>query len=398
VSDADAHLPLDRPIRVGILAYGLDRPSTGIARYIVELTRALRANHHEIELVPLVPFETRIAGLDDAETVLLRLARLLPALMTIGPFEIAAAARRHSLDVVHDPAGISPFLPRFFGDFGRIVTIHDMVSFIHPETHDRLTNLLFHQYIPRTLRFVDSVVTVSDASKRDIGQIYRIHESRLIRIHCGVGTAFNPRERSEVDRVKRQYGLPERFILCVGALTARKNLGAAVKAFEIVAERNREVGLVIVGPKAWRSESIFQSLDRATVTDRIVLTGFVDDADLPAVYSGATCFVFPSIYEGFGLPVLEAMACGAPVVASNASSIPEVVGEAALLVDPTNVSAIADAIAQAIEDQDLRACLVKRGLSRSREFTWESAAAAHANLYWSVAKRHQDSNGKTRDE
>jgi glycosyltransferase involved in cell wall biosynthesis len=129
-----------------------------------------------------------------------------------------------------------------------------------------------------------------------------------------------------------------------------------------------------------------------------VLTGFVDDADLPAVYSGATCFVFPSIYEGFGLPVLEAMACGAPVVASNASSIPEVVGEAALLVDPTNVSAIADAIAQAIEDQDLRACLVKRGLSRSREFTWESAAAAHANLYWSVAKRHQDSNGKTRDE
>jgi glycosyltransferase involved in cell wall biosynthesis len=306
------------PLRVGILAYGLDRPASGIGRYAIELVRALRAYQPEIAAVLLKPFDGPITGLDDEETIRLRGTRLLPAMMAIGPLEIAAAARRHRLAVVHDPMGVSPFwIPRRFGPFARIVTLHDAIPFVHPETHARMTNLLFRQYIPRTLRSVDRVVTDSDSSKRDIGRFFSVDRDRVVRIYCGVGPQFRPQDPIRIADVCARYGIDRPYLLVVGALQARKNLEVAFDAFARLREMGHPHRLVVVGRKAWKTEGLFRRLDELGLGDAILLTGYVDDADLPPLYAGADCFVFPSLYEGFGLPPLEAMACGTPVVTSN---------------------------------------------------------------------------------
>lgn len=376
-----------RRIRVGILGYGLDRPATGIARYTIEITRALAALHPEIEPVLLQPFETTIPALSNLERVRLRFIRLLPGLMAIGPVELALAARRHKLDVLHDPVGIAPFIaPRQLGGCATVVTIHDVVPFVHPETHARLTNFLYRRYMPVTLRFVDRVITDSDASKRDIMRFYHRRASDIERIQCGVGPLFQPQSTGHVTKVLAKYRICPPYILCVGALSARKNLETALTAFSIVRSRGFDHQLILVGPKAWKTQGIFQRIEELNLANHVSFTGFVDDEDLPAMYAGADCFVFPSIYEGFGLPPLEAMACGAPVVASNASSLPEVIGDAGLSVDPLDATGFADAICRVLTEPTLANTLRERGIARSQRFSWSRAAADHAKLYRSVVR------------
>lgn len=378
-----------RSIRVGILGYGLDRPATGIARYTRELLTALRAGHPEIDLVLLRPFPGDL-GADLADIPVARLAgtRRLPAMMTAGPFEIATAARRLRLDVVHDPAGISPFvLPRRVAPFGRLVTLHDMIPFVHPETHARLTNILFRRYIPRTLPFVDRVVTVSNAAKADIERFYGLPSERITAIPHGVSPRFRPRAEEEIAPVLARYRIERPYILTVGAIQARKNLAVLFDAFADLRHAGLPHQLVVVGPAVWTADAVFQRLAERDLGDAVLLTGYVADDDLPALYAGAGCFVFPSLYEGFGLPPLEALASGTPVVASNTSSMPEVLADAALLLDPHDSHAFATAIRRVVEDGTLAARLREQGLARSATYRWRCAAARHAALYREVAAR-----------
>jgi glycosyltransferase involved in cell wall biosynthesis len=374
-----------------MLAYGLDRPGSGIARYAVELMTALRDHQPDIEFTILKPFMGPIPELDDlGATTSLPGARLLPAMMTIGPGEIAAVAARHRLHIIHDPAGISPFIvPRSIGRFRRIVTIHDMIPFVYPETHARLTNLLFRQYIPRTLRFVDRVVTVSDASKRDVQRFYPIGPDRIERIYCGCHPRFRPQPASTVAATLALYGVEPPYLLTVGALQARKNLESVFEAFAWLRASGLPHRLVVVGRTVWKAEGVFRRLDDLNLGDSVHLTGYVDDADLPALYAGADCFLYPSLYEGFGLPPLEAMACGTPVVTSDVSSLPEVVGDAGIMVEPRDVDAIVRAVCRIIESPDFARDLRERGIARARTFTWERAAAEHAALYREVARSVQ---------
>jgi glycosyltransferase involved in cell wall biosynthesis len=382
-------------VRVGLLAYGLDRPPAGIGRYTIELIRALHAHQPDVEVWLLKPFANPIAGLSaDEKELRLPGMRLLPILMTAGPAAIAALAVRHRLDVIHDPAGVSPFLiPRRVAPFARVVTIHDVIPFVHPETHAALTNLLFRHYIPRTLRFVDRIVTVSDASKRDIERFFRVDGSRIARIHCGVGPQFAPQEPRVVANALDRYGISRPYILTVGALQARKNLETLFRAFARLREAGLPHRLVVVGRKVWKSEGAFLRLDELGLGGSVILTGYVQDADLPALYAGADCFVFPSIYEGFGLPPLEAMACGTPVVASNASSLPEVVADAGILVDPYDVDELAAAVRRVVQSPALAQELARKGLARARRFDWQLAAADHAALYRAVAASNRGRRG-----
>lgn len=388
-----------RKLRVGVVAYGLDHPGSGIGRYAIELVRALRASQPTIEVVLIKPFEEPIAGLDQEDPVIrLPGMRRLPALMTVGPMAIAAVARRFKLDIVHDPAGVSPFLvPRGLAPFARVTTIHDMVPFVYPETHARLTNLLFHRYLPRTLPFVDKIVTVSRASEHDIVRFIGVQPDRVTVIPCGVSPRFGPRDASQVSDVLSRYGIVPPYLLAVGALQPRKNLETLLEAFARLRLGGLSHHLVVVGRKVWKSEGIFQRLDELGLGDAVLLTGYVDDADLPALYAGASCFVFPSIYEGFGLPPLEAMACGVPVVTSNTSSLPEVVGDAAITVDPHDVDGFVAAIRQVLDQPALTNQLRAKGLERAQGFSWERAAAAHASLYYDVVNRKRSNlgSGKT---
>lgn len=377
-----------RPLRLGLLGYGLDRPLTGIGRYSVEIARQFSLPGSGVSLEVIKPFSSPVADLDEYLRTRRIFGSRLPAYMLAGPLQIATVARRDELDVIHDPFGVSPFfMPHRIAPFGRVLTLHDMIPFVYPETHARLTNLLFRRYIPRSLRFVDRIITDSESSRQDIVRFLRFPPERVTAIPIGVAPQFAPASAEVCQRVRERYGLPVDYILTVGSLTPRKNLETLFAAYYQLRQRGLPHRLVVVGPTAWKSAGIFQRLRSLGIEQDVVLTGFVADTDLPALYSAASAFAFPSLYEGFGLPPLEAMACGTPVVTSNRSSLPEIVGDAALLVDPLDVDALASAIDRLLTDAGLTTAMIARGLARTRLFTWERTAREHCRVYRDVSGR-----------
>ncbi|HEX7102451.1 MAG TPA: glycosyltransferase family 1 protein [Nitrolancea sp.] len=375
----------ERPLRLGLLGYGLDRSLTGIGRYSVELARQFSRSADGVSLELIKPFSDSITDLDLPVRTRRILGSRLPAYMLAAPAQIAAVARRDRLDVIHDPFGVSPFfVPRRLAPFGRVLTLHDVIPFIYPETHARLTNLLFRRYIPRSLRFVDRIITDSESSRQDIVRFLRFPAERVNAIPIGVAPRFAPAEADACQRNRERYGLPADYVLTVGSLNPRKNLETLFAAYQQLRRSGLPHRLVVVGPTAWKSAGIFQRLRALGIEQDVLLTGFVADEDLPALYSGASVFAFPSLYEGFGLPPLEAMACGTPVVTSNRSSLPEVVGDAGLLVDPLDVEALASAIDRLLTDPELSVGLIERGFARAASFTWERTARAHYCVYREV--------------
>jgi glycosyltransferase involved in cell wall biosynthesis len=181
--------------------------------------------------------------------------------------------------------------------------------------------------------------------------------------------------------------LPEQFILSLGTIEPRKNLASLLEAYRVLRNQGSDLGLVIVGKKGWLYEGFFHRLRELGLENEVLFTGFVPDEDLPAICSAAELFVFPSLYEGFGLPVLEAMACGAPVITSNVSSLPEVAGNAALLVDPASVRELTEAMAAVLQDEELRTSLQSKGPKQAARFSWEKAARETLAVYQSVLKR-----------
>lgn len=369
-------------MRVGFLTYGLDRSPTGIGRYAVELLRALVSTPGAPEVVVLATEREDAHGLrNTCEYHRLAGNHLLPSLLTIGNAVIPAAARRYHLDVIHDPNGIAPFLgPR--GGVCRIVTIYDAFAYVIPDVHNRLDNWRYRWHLPHAARRSDAIVTVSDSSRRDIIRYLGLRPEAVQITSGGVQPHFRPvTNDGQRQALLARYGIHRPYILYVGGLNARKNVGRLLEAFNGIREQYPDLALVIGGKRQWRTAEIDEAFTRLALEDHVLFTGYVDDADLPALYSAAVAFVFPSLYEGFGLPPLEAMACGTPVITSNVSSLPEVVGDAALTVDPFDVPALTSAIAQLLGDDTLRASLRERGLVRAATFRWEHVARDTIAIY-----------------
>jgi len=356
-------------LRVGIVLYGTDRPLQGVTRAALGLRRALQQSS-ACELVCLAASRSpRPSGRNNVVQWTLPGCSRLPALMALGGPLIALAARRLRLDVVHDPVGVSPFtLGRWAGLFTRVVTIHDAAAFRYPEGYPWLNNALHRRYVPATLPNVDLVLTDSEASRADLTRFLRIPGDRLRVVPLGVDDTFRP--VADARRVAARYGLSRPYILSVGARQARKNLPRLVGAFAQLHSSLPAYQLAIVGPRLWTAGDV-DGQRSPGLEDAVVSPGYVPDHDLPSLYAGASLFVFPSLFEGFGLPVLEAMACGTPVVCSNASSLPEVAGDAAMLVDPYDVQRLAQAMERVLGDGQLAAELRRRGAARAAQFTWE---------------------------
>ncbi len=277
-------------------------------------------------------------------------------------------------------------LPRF-SRVRSVFTLHDLAFRLYPETHTALNRWFLNVMMPRFLQAADAVIAVSEHTKRDALRAYNLDEAKVRVIYEGVNPRFRPAPPEAVAVIRRKYGLPERFILSVGTIEPRKNLETALAAYRALKEGGAAHKLVIVGKKGWLYRGFFRRLREEGLEGEVVFPGFVPDDDLPALYGGADLFLFPSLYEGFGLPPLEAMACGAPVVCSDVSSLPEVVGDAALLVPPLEVRAWAEALRRLLGDADLRADLQARGLARAREFSWARAARATVEVYQQVMAR-----------
>jgi glycosyltransferase involved in cell wall biosynthesis len=365
-----------------LIVYGLDRHITGIGRYTLELARALSEMASAPVLTLLTAGGAGLLADMDAKFALLPGCRLLPGLITLGGVLIPRYVRRHGLDLVHDPTGITPFYLGT-GAARAVVTVHDVFPWSCPGTSSLLDTLIYRHWLPRVLpRRADTIITVSEHSRGDIQRYLGIPSQQLNVIPYGVAARFHPLPAAQVDaHLKARFGLAGPYILYVGALTRRKNVERALQAFATIQDQFPAMRFALAGPRTWKQTPVEDLVQALGIGDKILLTGPLADGDLAALYSGAKLFLFPSLCEGFGLPPLEAMACGTPVVCSNATSLPEVVGDAALTVDPHDVEALAEAIGRVLSEPKLAAELRTRSLERAQQFTWQRTARETMGVY-----------------
>ena len=270
-----------------------------------------------------------------------------------------------------------------------VFTLHDTAYLRYPQYHLLQNRLYLTLMMPRFLARADAVICVSEHTRRDALHYYpQLNPAKICVIPEGVEPHFRlPARRADLLPIQAKYGLPERFILYVGTIEPRKNLSTLLEAYAELRQHLPDVGLVIAGGKGWLYESFFETLKRLGLEPHVILTGFVPEADLPGLMACAKVFAYPSEFEGFGLPPLEAMACGVPVACSNASSLPEVVGNAGLLLPPREARAWQAALYHLLTDEALRADLRERGLTRARQFTWEAAAKKTLAVYDQIGWR-----------
>ena len=286
------------------------------------------------------------------------------------------------LNLVHDPYGIGPL--SFKMPFKKVMTIHDLTPTLFPHTFNLAPVLLHKLLLPRTLKTADKIIADSNSTKKDLMNHFNIPEEKIRVILLAADEKFKPLSNKEIKEAKQKYSLNFPFILYVGTLEPRKNIPSLIKAVYKLKKKNLQYKLVIAGKKGWKYKEIFETINKLNLQNDVVFTGYVSDEDLPALYNAADMFVYPSIYEGFGLPPLEAMACGTPVITSNTSSLPEVVGDAGIMIDPPDVDGLADAMHKVLTDGGLRADMTKKGLERAKIFSWEKCARETLEVYEEV--------------
>jgi glycosyltransferase involved in cell wall biosynthesis len=285
-------------------------------------------------------------------------------------------------DVAHFTNGMIPFAP----PVSTVVTIHDLSLKLYPQCHPVRRLLLNRPLMQVALRQASAIVTVSNSTRRDLLRLHGVPADRVSVVHEAASPAFRPiLERAVLEQVRAKYGLPERFVLYVGTIEPRKNLGRLMAALAQARAQGVPHHLVCVGPYGWSSRDLAGTIERLDLTRYVHFTGYVPFEDLPAIYNLGELFVFPSLYEGFGLPVVEAMACGTPVVTANSSSLAEIAGDAAITVNPASVDEIAEAIRVLALDEARRRDLSNRGRQRSRAFSWAQTAKNMLAVYQQAA-------------
>jgi glycosyltransferase involved in cell wall biosynthesis len=282
------------------------------------------------------------------------------------------------VDVLHVPY---EFLPKT-AHARTVVTVHDVTFLKHPELLDPGFVRLYSNRLENICRRADRIITVSENTKKDLLEFYPLPSGRITVVHEGVDPVFRPAAtQNEINRVRKKFGISGPYILFVGAADEDKNLVRLAEAFSRVREKTGDIQLVLAGKNEWGYNGLKAKLESLHLLRGLVFTGFVPADDLPVLYSGASAFALPSIHEGFGLPALEAMACGVPVLCSRTGSLPEVTGPAALLVDPLNTEEIARGLQTILTDETLRQTYIKQGLERSEKFSWANTARQVLDLY-----------------
>jgi len=302
------------------------------------------------------------------------------------PYTLPVELRRRPADLLHVQFTAPPFAP-----CPVVATIHDL-SFEHlPETFKRRSWMQLRLTVRRTARTAAHIITSSEFSRRDLIETYGVAPERITVTLAAAAPHFRPAPAETVAAVKRRYGIAGDYVLAVGSIQPRKNLVRLVRAYSDLRRRrshDKLPRLVLVGKRAWLYGETLRAVERSGVASEVIFTGYVPESDLPALYTGALCFVYPSYFEGFGLPPLEAMQCGAAVVAGDRTSLPEVVGDAGLLVNPFDEEAIGAAIARLIDDGELRAQLGARGRQRAALFSWTETARQTLQVYEQATKEN----------
>jgi glycosyltransferase involved in cell wall biosynthesis len=304
---------------------------------------------------------------------------------------LASSLKQEKVDIFWGACNFLP--PRKVCKY--IVTLHDLSSFTFAKSYPLVRRLYYQYLISNATRQADYIVTVSQSTKQDLIKLFSVPETKIKVIYNGVDEIFQPITSADrLTQIKEKYRLPEKFIFTIGVMEPKKNTEGIIHAYAEL--KNRPVSynlqshkLVIGGSRryGWKNSKIFQLIQSLNLWDDIVFTDFIEHEDLPAVYNLASVFVFPSFYEGFGLPVIEAMACGTPVITSNISSLPEIACDAAVLVNPYDTAEIANKIQEILNDENKRRQMIDQGLINAKRFSWEFASEQILKLFDEVFER-----------
>lgn len=372
-----AHVGINGQLLSGSQTYR----SAGVSGYIRQLLMHLPAAAPDLHLTAFVPEIGQDAAFDLEVRPSVRWDTRHPLRRILWEqLALPIVAQRARLNLLHGAVNVNPAI----SPCPSVVTIHDLSFMRYPQAFPALQRLYLRTQVWRSARGARRVIAVSEATRRDVAALFGVPAERIDVVYNGVDAGFGPAPQDQVEAFRRRHGLPERYLLHVGTLEPRKNLVRLVQAFHGARQRSQDlqsVKLILVGGKGWDYDVIFQETERLGLQDVVIFAGYAPDETLPWWYRAAAGFVYPSLLEGFGLPVLEAMACGAPVITSRVSSLPEVAGDAALLVDPTSIAELADALARLLTDKALADDLRQRGLARSATFSWQRTAQETAAVY-----------------
>ena len=372
-------------MKIALNAMQVRAAKSGVGQYIAGLLPALAASSPADQLrvyctpenvknyrFPAPNLEAVVWGLPESR----RNLRLLNEYL-----RLHAELRREGFDLFH---GLSNFLPPV-KVCPYVVTIHDLSYYVHPQRCPFVRRHYWYAMTRRSVALADAIITDSHHSRRDIERFFPHAGARVRVVYPAAHPRFSAASSENDARDREMLGIKRPYVLYVGTLEPGKNVERIIRAFDSIAADHPDHELLLAGDKGWLFEGIFEAARRSAAAGRIRFLGHVPDEMVPSLMRGCDLFVFPSLYEGFGLPPLEAMACAAPVVTSTASSLPEVVGDAAMQVDPLNAQDLAQAMRQVLADPTLRADLKARGPERARRFSWQQAAAETRSVYLEVA-------------
>lgn len=349
---------------------------TGVARYVRGLTQALLTQDSTHTFVLYAGalrqqgFFKKIKTTSPWNKATWKILPLPPRIASLSlnalpiPFEMLVG----KVDLIHTSDWAEPS-----SSCPRVTTVHDLVFIKYPETVDALILATQAKRLKKIIADKTHIIADSRSTKADLMEIYGLPATSIDVVYPGLDSAYTPKSETEIARVKAKYNLPDNYVLSIGTNEPRKNLDRLIKACI-----DLDQALVLTGRYGWGAGS-------ESTSSKVISTGYVDEADLPGLYSGAKVFAYPSLYEGFGFPVLEAMACGTPVVTSNVSSLPEIVGQAGVLIDPMSVEDIKNGILKAIAQRDT---YIKLGLVQSQNFTWDKAAKQVLEVYEKITNRN----------
>ena len=364
-------------LRIGLDGTPLLGQRSGVGNYTGRLLAALLRQNPEWEflLYSNRPLEKLEPALERATPVYSRFSsRRLFWMHCLLP----ATIRRSRPQLCHFPNSMAPMWHR--SPF--VLTIHDASLFLYSEYHPPTRLLSIRLALPLLARRAEAIITVSNSARNDIVRTLNLPPEKVHVIYEAASARFRPvTDTAHLDALRRKYNLPEQFLLYVGTLEPRKNLCRLVRALRQIFQNGFRFPLILVGAGGWKLTDLRAEIERQGLKDAVRFTGYVPTEDLPGLFSLATLFVFPSLYEGFGLPPLEAMACGAPVLTSNCTSLAEICDGGAYLVNPRNEEELAAALIELLADEEMRRALGRRGRDRAQQFSWSKAARQTAAVY-----------------
>ena len=384
-------VPSNKLIKLALGSVSLIQPVTGIGQYTLNLSQAL-TEIHCLDIQHFYGYDWSSLGAPKNSPKLSLIKKLLKEVIP-RPYEVNRLIQQRAFNagvkafkptIYHEPS----FLPLEF-DGPTVITVHDLSHIRYPDSHPKERVATLNRRLPKAVENAQCILTDSNFTKQEILSQFSVKPDKVVVTHLGFSADFYPRQISDSQAVISKYQLiANQYVLAVGTLEPRKNLIQAIRAYSSLPKSfTKKCPLVIVGARGWKEQAFMKELVPLINDGRALLLGYIPSADLPFLYSAAIALIYPSVYEGFGLPPLEAMACGTTVITTNRSSIPEVVADSGIMVDAGNISATASAIQTLFEDIKLRQSLAIKSIKQSANFSWEKCAQLTYGAYLHASDR-----------